>query len=189
MNSSKAKSVALIGVTFALVFTFLLIETYAFSAWFGAFTPAALTLPLAIAFAVTGKKYNAFIGGTLLGVASFLLAVFIANPVFINPLISVLPRVFIGVVAFGVCALVKKFTDGSNNKFLSGVLPYSLAGVFGVLTNTVLVLLMCYFFTWSELSAVLATILSVNFLAEIIASVILVPVFAQVIEKYGYGKK
>ena len=181
MNNFKARTVAFLGVMLALVFVFLLIETFAFSALMGNFTPAALTLPLAIALSVTGKKYNMFVGGTLLGIASFILAIIIANPIFLNPLISILPRIFIGIVAYFVYKLCSKIFAGAKSEFIKSVIPFSVAGAFGVLTNTVLVISMMTVFASASLAAVLTTILSINFVAEIIASIVLVPVFAQVI--------
>ena len=189
MNRSlSARTIAFLGVMLALIFVFLLIETYVFSAFFGNFTPAALTIPLALAVSVTGKKWRMFVGGTLLGVASFILAIMIANPVFLNPLVSILPRIVIGVVAYFVTFLFKKIFANSKSVFLSEVLPYSIGGVFGVLTNTVLVITMMWLFNAAALSAVFTTILSINFVAEVICGAIFVPIFAKVInsvEKVG----
>lgn len=182
-KNSTARTVAFLGVTLALVFVFLLIETYAFSAFFGNFTPAALTIPLAIAVAVTGKKWRMFVGGTLLGVSSFILAIIISNPIFLNPLISVLPRVIIGIVAYFICVLSKNLFKNAQSNFVKNVLPYSLAGIFGVLTNTVLVSIMLWVFNYQALAAVYTLIISVNFVGEIIAAAILVPIFATLINK------
>ena len=181
MNKSVGRTIAFLGVMFALVFVFLMIETFAFSALFGNFTPAALTLPLAAAISVTGKKWRMAVGGTLLGFSSFFLAIIIANPIFLNPLISILPRVFIGLIAYLICAFFKWIFRNSNNFFLTGILPYSFAGAFAVLTNTVLVITMLTVFNEASLAAVLATILSVNFVAELVSGIILTPVFARVI--------
>ena len=183
MKNSSGKTIALLGVLFALVFVFLMIETFAFSALFGNFTPAALTLPLAAAISVTGKKWRMFVGGTLLGLSSFFLALIISNVVFMNPLISILPRIIIGVVAYGVCALFKWIFRNSTKKFLTDILPYAIAGAFCVLSNTVLVISMMAIFLYAELAAVFATIMSINFVAEIIAGIVLTPVFANVIKK------
>lgn len=181
MNNSSGRTIALLGVTFALVFVFLMVETFAFSALFGNFTPAALTLPLAAAISVTGKKWRMAVGGTLLGLSSFFLAIIIANPIFLNPLISIFPRIIIGVVAYLVCAGIKFLFKNSSNVFLTGILPYSFAGAFCVLSNTVLVISMLTLFNEATLAAVLATILSINFVAEMIGGIVLTPIFANVI--------
>ncbi|MBQ2908427.1 MAG: hypothetical protein IJE56_00565 [Clostridia bacterium] len=180
---SNAKTVAFLGVMFALIFVFLLVETYVFSAFFGAFTPCALTLPLAIALSLSGSKKPMVIGGTLLGCASFLLAIFISNPIFINPLISILPRLFIGVVAYGVYFLLKKACASSKNTFVKEILPCAVAGVFGTLSNSVCTIFMMWVFSAAELAAVFTTIISINFVAEVVASAVLVPIYVRVINK------
>lgn len=68
------------------------------------------------------------ITGAIFGVFSFLQP---GAPFFTDPLVSVLPRLFIGVVAWLIYRIFKKI-----NKTLACV----LAGVFGSATNTVLVL-------------------------------------------------
>ena len=190
MNDSlSARTIALLGALLALIFVFLVVETFAFSALFGNFTPAALTIPLALAISLTGEKWRMFVGGTLLGLASFILAVMIANPVFLNPLVSILPRTVIGVVAYLVFALFKKIFANAKSDFLSEVLPCSLGGIFGVLTNTVLVITMMWVFDSAAISAVFTTILSINFVAEVVSAAVLVPVFAMVINRVeGSGR-
>ena len=177
----NTRTIALLGVLLALIFAFLAVEYFSFRVFFGNFTPAALTIPLAISVALTGKKWRMFVGGTLLGVASFILAVIVAELVFLNPLVSILPRVFIGIVAYYVCALFKKLCAKSENKFVSRVLPYSVAGVFGTITNTALVISMTFVFNYASIAAVFTTVLLVNFLSEIVSSAILVPIFVKTI--------
>ncbi len=58
------------------------------------------------------------------------------SPFFADPTISILPRLFIGVVSYYVFILVRRF---------SGHFAFGLAGVIGSLTNTVLVLGMIVF--------------------------------------------
>ena len=180
-RNSVARNVAFLGVMLALVFVFLLIETYLLSALLGNFTPAALTLPLAIAVSVTGDKRNMFVGGTLLGIASFILAIITANPIFSKPLIAIVPRFFIGIVAYFVCLGCKKLFSKSQNEFVKNVLPLSIAGIFGVLTNTVLVTTMMTLYDFATIAKVFATIMSINFVAEVVLSAVLVPVFVKTI--------
>ena len=71
MEKSNAKKVAFYGVMSALTFVFLLIETFVFSAFLGNFTPAILTLPLAVALSLFNGKKGMFVGGTIFGCCSF----------------------------------------------------------------------------------------------------------------------
>lgn len=183
MNNSSSKKIALYGVVSALMFVFLLVETYVFTWLLGSFTPAILTLPFAVALSISSKKRGMISGGLIFGCCSFFLAVIIANPVFINPLVSILPRIFIGVVAYFVYLLVSKLCTSSNKPFVKEVLPLSIAGAFGILTNTVLTIFMMWVFKATGLEAVLTVILSINFLAEIVGAIILVPVYSKVLKR------
>lgn len=70
------------------------------------------------------------ISGLIFGLTSFLRA---SNPLFKDPTVSILPRLFIGLVAWAVFAALVRF----NRDVAAAV-----AGVMGSLTNTVLVLSM-----------------------------------------------
>lgn len=66
--------------------------------------------------------------GAIFGIFSFLRA---TNPLFADPLVSVLPRLFIGITAFLAYAAIRRFNI---------VLACVIAGVVGTATNTILVL-------------------------------------------------
>ena len=183
MNNLTGRKIAFYGVISALMFVFLLIETYLLTPAFGALTPAILTLPFAAALSLFLGKKGMLIGGTIFGCCSFFLALLIGNPVFINPLISILPRIMIGVVAYLVFSLVSKLTEKSSNAFLKDVLPYSIGGAFGILANTVCTIFMLWVFDKSSLAAVFTTIMSINFLGEIIGAIILVPIYSKILKR------
>ena len=183
MKQLSSKKIAYYGVLSALMFVFLLIETYLLTIAFGALTPAILTLPFAVSLSLFLGKKGMFIGGTMFGCCSFFLAIIIANPVFINPLISILPRILIGVVAYFVYVLVQKLTKNSKNEWVKENIPYSIAGVFGILTNTVCTIFMLWVFNEASLAAVFTTIISINFVGEIIGAILLVPVYSKVLKR------
>ncbi len=66
--------------------------------------------------------------GTIFGLFSFLQA---TTPLFKDPLVAILPRIFIGITAYFVYAALKKV-----NEYLALI----VAGVVGTFTNTILVL-------------------------------------------------
>ncbi|MBE5756778.1 MAG: ECF transporter S component [Clostridiales bacterium] len=179
----SSKKIALYGVLSALMFLFLLVETYVFTAFLGAFTPAILTLPLAVAISIYSGKKGMWAGGTIFGCCSFFLAIIIANPVFINPLVSILPRILIGVIAYLVYLAVKLIFKNNKKGFLSETLPLGIAGVFGILTNTVCTIFMMFLFKATGIEAVLATVMSINFVAEVVGAIILVPIYVKVFNK------
>lgn len=180
------RRIAFIGVLTALMFVLLLIETFAFSALMGNFTPAILTIPLCIAICVSDGKKSMLIGGAMFGLCSFILAICISNVIFLNPLVSIFPRLFIGLVACGIYFLFNKWFEKSNNEFIREILPCSLAGIFGTLTNTICTVFMMWVFNSAELATVLTVILSFNCLAEVIGCAILVPIYVKVFKKFNY---
>ena len=179
----STKKIALYGVLSALMFMFLLVETYVFGFLFGNFTPAILTLPLAVALSIYSGKKGMWAGGTIFGCCSFFLAIIISNPVFINPLVSILPRILIGVIAFLVYLLVKRLTKNSKKAFFKESLPLSIAGAFGILTNTVCTIFMMFLFKATGIETVLATVMSINFVAEVVGAIVLVPIYVNLFRK------
>ena len=169
---SSAKTVAYLGVMSALVFVLLTLETYVFI-YFIKPSPAFLTIPFAISLCLRGRKSDMFVGGTILGVSSFVLSFIVAYVPFNNPLISILPRLLIGIVAYGVYALFTRIFSKTK----------TIAGFFGVLTNTVLVIFMLFVFDYSGMSAIFATIMSFNFLIEAISGIVLTPIIVTTIRK------
>ncbi len=176
----NSKTVAFFGVSAALVFVVLLVESYVFTLFLPTAPPAVLTLPLAFSLSMFGKKKTALFGGTALGICSFIVAIMLANPIFINPLISILPRMICGILAAVAYSLFLKVFNG--NRFGRHIAA-SIGGAIGVLFNTILVIFMMYVFDAGALGAIFTTIMSVNFLCEIISAIVLSPIIVGVIDK------
>jgi len=85
-------------------------------------------VPAIIGGVLEGPLVGLLVGG-IFGLFSWLQAG--TSPLFINPLVSVLPRLFIGVTAAFSYAWLKK-----SNEYVALI----VAGVVGTLTNTILVL-------------------------------------------------
>ncbi|MCH5148950.1 MAG: hypothetical protein J1G05_06315 [Clostridiales bacterium] len=186
MKSDKAHFVAFIGVMSALIFVLFLLEGTVLSG-FG-MTACILSLPVAIALSIYDDWHKSFIGGTILGVCSCIFCLVFAS-LFIfyaNPLISVLPRCFIGITAywtyFGLSRLLKKV----KNRYISDMLPAAIAGVVGSLTNTVLYLLAVNIWAGNIMGAltqILNVAIAIYFPIELVACFILVPVYVTVLRK------
>jgi uncharacterized membrane protein len=58
-----------------------------------------------------------------------------------------------------------------------------IAGLFGVLTNTICTLCMIEIFQGGALATVMQTIISFNFLGEIVGAMVLVPIYNKVLKK------
>lgn len=125
-----------------------------------------LTIPAIIAGILEGPVVGLLVG-LIFGLMSWLQAPTEGAPAnlwFTNPLISVLPRMFIGVTA----SLVYRGLRRSGEVVALGV-----AAAVGSLTNTVLVLGMVALFYWPTLVPILP-FLPPNIVAEVVVAIILV---------------
>jgi len=105
--------------------------------------------------------------GLIFGITSFLQAPTEQPPVnmwFSNPLVSVLPRLFIGVTSAYVYLALRKTNE---------ILALTVAGVVGTLTNTVLVIGMIIVLGYAPAAAIVPAVLP-NAVAEIIVATIIV---------------
>ncbi len=110
----------------------------------------------------------------------------ILSAIFLNPLVSILPRVCVGFLS----GLVYKILDKRLSKFVNRV----LVGVLGTITNTSLVIIMTALFASKayaaalgiQESAVLETFvatLGLNFVLEVIVAGMVVPVIGSVFDR------
>ena len=189
MKKSVSKQIAFIGVMFALVFVVLTLETMV-AKIFLFIPPAILSIPLAISLSMYADKSKMFVGGTILGVCSFILSFIIGLAIFYNPLISILPRVIMGIVAYGVYKGVRNLTKNSDNNFVKDTLPASIAGGVAVLSNTVGVLGMMSLFAGDNafLETTLSTIIGINFVSEFIMGLVLVPILVKTLKQINSKK-
>lgn len=112
--------------------------------------PLSITIipvTVTIATVVLGMKDGAIIGGVW-GFITFIRAYVwptspLATIVLVNPVISIIPRIMIAVVAGWIFNLLK-------NRFRNKKLSISIAAIGGTLTNTILVLGLIYIFYRSD---------------------------------------
>ncbi len=134
-----------------------------------------------------GIKAGAFLGafwGVLCVVKAFMEPI-LANIPFQNPLVSVLPRIMVGIVTALVIGLLFKTK-------LPKAVSLVIGAIAGTLTNTVLVITMLNVFGGFEtlalgisttLTAIVSTLITINGVIEIAVAVILVPSLYFAIEK------
>ena len=193
MKNDKAHFVAFVGVMFALIFLLFLLEGTI--ALFAVATPCILSIPVAIALSIYDDWKKSFIGGTLLGLSSCLFSLIFASVYlpYANPLIAVLPRVFIGITAywtyFGLSRLFRKV----KSKYVRESLPAAIAGAVGTVTNTVLYMTSLYIwngwlsdFYGEQITTAIQLITIIYFLVEFVASFILVPIYVGVLKKISH---
>lgn len=189
MKNDKAHFIAFVGVMFALIFVLFLLEGTVLSGL--GMTACILSLPVSIALSIYDDWKKSFIGGTLLGLSSCLFCLIFASLFlpYANPLICVLPRMFIGITAYWTYFGLAKLLNKSKRKFLRETLPAAVAGIVGSLTNTVLYLLAINI--WSgdimgSLTAIMNVAVSVFFPIELVACMVLVPAYVAVLKKVNH---
>ncbi|WP_319478260.1 ECF transporter S component [Marispirochaeta aestuarii] len=104
-----------------------------FIPWVGGASLTTMHIPVIVGAIIEGPVAGAIIGG-IFGIFGMIRAAIAPqgplDPLFVNPLVSLLPRLLIGPAAWGVWSFLKRFP-----------LPaLILAGIAGSLVNTVLVL-------------------------------------------------
>ncbi len=141
---------------------------------------------------ILGIKEGAFLGaiwGVLCVIKAFQEPI-PANIPFQNPMISVVPRIFVGIVT---ALVVKTLLKTKIKKPLS----VGIGAFAGTLTNTVLVITALNIFNGFEtitlgvtttLNTIITTLIGVNGIIEIVAAVILVPAIYTATEKYLKNK-
>jgi uncharacterized membrane protein len=132
MANERTRKIVVTGVLAAI--TILLgITHWGFISWVAGVSITIMAVPAIIGAILEGPIVGAGIG-LIFGLFSLLQAAIaptsVLDPLFVNPLLSVLPRVFIGPVAWLVWKLFKKIP----------VVGLLASGALGSLTNTVLVL-------------------------------------------------
>lgn len=184
------------GLTFLglmLAITIILDSTPLGAIPLGAISATITHIPAIITGIILGPVAG-FIMGTALGIISLLHALTrpatILDPLFINPLVSVLPRMFIGVVSYYVYAGVSRFFRKDSLKNTVGTF---IGGMAGSLTNTALVFLMLYLIYAKEVAeklgapfqAILIAVFTTNAVAEaLISGLITLPVAAAYFKIY-----
>ena len=151
----------------------------------GFFSITTIHIPVLIGAALMGP-----IGGLVLGLTWGLTSYFYALTlgtieamIFLNPMVSIVPRVLVGlIVSYTTLAL-----DKVNVK---EVLKYGLVAGIGTLSNTVLVLSSIFIFASEGVlsfnqafSTIITIIISTNGLLELFAAVIIVPAVVKAIRK------
>lgn len=186
--NSKSKTIAFIGVMSALMFVVMFLETYVFGVLIPIAPPCVLSISLAITLSIYDDWKKMFVGGTIMGCCSFILSFIVGLAPFMLPWISILPRILIGIVAYLVSRFFINLTKDCKFKFLKNYLPYGLGAMFGVMTNTILVLGLLYVSRFIGMSEVLGTFTAINFPIELFGSIVLVPVLVNVIKKFVLSK-
>lgn len=134
---TKTGKLTFLGVMLALTIVFVALTAIPTTS---ASMALLIFLPTIITGIIHGPKLGAVMG-FMAGLTTLLRALLApASPLdylFLNPLVAILPRIFIGVVPYYVFKIFNKFIKSKTISLLA-------AGISGALTNTGLVILMLY---------------------------------------------
>ena len=132
MAQDRTRKIVIAGILGAVA-VFLGLTRWGFIPWFGGISLTIMHVPAIIGAILEGPWVGGFIG-LIFGVFSMIQAAVAPNSPadtwFTNPILAVLPRLFIGPVAWLVWTLLKRWP----------VVGMIIAGIAGSLTNTILVL-------------------------------------------------
>lgn len=157
--------------------------------------PVSLALglvPVLVAAELKGVKIGALMG-LVFGLTSMVLAIIAASSlpiavVIINPLVSVLPRVLVGVTCGGVYKALTKEDQSKARKIFNS----ATATLTGIVTNTVLFLAMFVAFSYGktygdttvDFKWVVASVIAINTLIELIAFTVIVPAVVLAVDSW-----
>ncbi len=165
------RKISVIGIFAALVIVLQCVSTFIN---FGSF-PITLTLiPIIVGGAVFGP-YIGLLLGTVFGVVVALMVVTGADPsgatmLSIHPVITISVCILKGALAGLFSALIYKALKNKNEK-----LAIILAAAVAPLTNTVTLFLCLILFFESSFAVMMSTLMSINFMIELMTNVILAP--------------
>ena len=112
-----------------------------------------VTIPACIGAMMLGPWYAIYFG-VVFGLTSWFRAMTtgagILTPLFVNPLISVLPRIFVPLAAWGAYRLMNKILRTNKGNIGKTSVSGVVAGVIGAAVNTVLVAAAFYFFGYDQ---------------------------------------
>lgn len=190
MQRRKAYRTAILGVLIAIIFVQSMVPFLGYIPT-GFINITIIHITVIVAAIVLGPKDGAIVGlvwgiGTIIRAFTSPTSI-IDTTVFTNPVVAILPRVVVGLIAGWIYLWFKKNT---NKK----VLGMAIASAFGSLTNTVLVLglmrimyssamAQAYATQTDLLNKLLLVIIGTNGVPEMIAAIVLAPAISTAILK------
>lgn len=169
--SNKALQVARYGIMLAIIFVATLLDRVITIG----LPIAGATVELLVTFALCflfNSWIDGFLASVFMGLSSFILAFPFGKVASQNPLISIVPRLFVSILAFCVYKLILLATSKMRNKIIAQTVAMVFATFIGLLTNTVLYMGALTLFTNAYGSLVLAlqAVAILNVLPEYLVS-------------------
>ncbi|WP_413496871.1 ECF transporter S component [Carnobacterium maltaromaticum] len=190
MNNTKNKTyrIAILGILTAIIFIQSFVPMLGYIP-IPPLNPTIIHITVIIAALSLGTKEGVILGGVW-GLTRWAKVFLMPGPldpiIFINPIITILPRILVGFIAgYAFYLLRRKLKESS---------AMVIASVLASLTNTILVLFFIYIFNGADYAAamkvdvsgllkVLGTVVLTNGLAEALAAGIIAPIVTRTLKK------
>lgn len=171
--NNKAHQVAKYAVMLAVIFVATLLDR----AITLGLPIAGATVELLVTFALCflfNSWLDGFLASVFMGLSSFILAFPFAKVASQNPLISIVPRLFVTILAFSVYRLILLAAAKLKNRILSQTLAIVPATLIGLIANTILYMGALTLFTdaYASLVTALQAVAILNVLPEYLVSVL-----------------
>lgn len=190
MQKKKAYRTAILGILMAIIFVQSMVPMLGFIPT-GFINITIIHITVIVAAIVLGPTDGAIVG-LVWGIGTIIRALtsptsIIDTTVFTNPIVAILPRILVGLIAGWIYLYFKRHTQHK-------VLGMGIAAAAGSITNTVLVLVLmrlmyastlsqAYAAQTSALNTILLAVVGTNGVAELIAAIIIAPAIATAILK------
>ncbi len=143
VNDKKAYKITMYAVMFAAIFVAMMLDRMISLGLPSGISTAACVLLVTFSFCFIDNTWlTGILSCTFFGLASFLKGFVFPEPIplSVNPLVSVLPRVIVGVVTFGVYSLALICTKKMKKERSRQIVSMTIAVFFGLVVNTLLYL-------------------------------------------------
>lgn len=178
MKKSRRLAINAMLATLILVFTLIPIPSPIVS------TALLPLIPVLVGAQTEGYKTAGFLG-FFFGLISLISAFVVPTPLspaFYNPLVSIFPRICVGLMSCATFKLMERLWKDRGHKLLRQSTCSIIASIMGVVTNTALVLAMIWAFYHGKTFGSTAItpefmmgLVGINFVIEVVGSAILVP--------------
>lgn len=173
--NSKTKRVTLYAVMFAVILVAMTLDRMFSFFNILAFAIFALAATCTFAFA-KDNPWDAVAAGFFFGLASNLTAFWFGKTTFYYPWTAILPRLFVGITAYGAYRLMRLILGRMKSVRGREYIALSVAGAIAPLSNTVYTLSCLYFFAKGDpLYIAFVTAFFTNVLPELIITTIATP--------------
>lgn len=167
MVNNKALQVARYAIMLAIIFVATLLDRVITIG----LPIAGATVELLVTFALCflfNSWIDGFFASVFMGLSSFILAYPFAKIASQNPLISIVPRLFVSIVAFCIYKLILLATHKMRNRAVAQTIAMVPATFFGLITNTILYMGALTLFTdaYGSLVIALKAVVILNVLPE-----------------------